>query len=45
MTIRNTVPIVKIFIRFNEGPLCCINDSVQLEQEIERFVFLPIYFS
>lgn len=35
MTTRNAVPIVKIFVRFNEGPLCCINESVQWEQELE----------
>lgn len=36
MASRSKIPIVKIFIRHNEGPLFCINDSVKLEQEIER---------
>lgn len=36
MASRNKVPFVKIFIRYQDGPLVCINDTIQMEEEIEK---------
>lgn len=35
---RTAIPVIKVYIRVKNGPLFCINDSIQLEQEIARLV-------